>query len=158
MAVDSDADAESLVRDLRRIGYRIVALVEHAPTGRLATVRIQLPGSRSPDADADLLFASSGIETEVVARAERLTVIGAEIPVAQLGHLVALKTLSHDEVRRPQDRLDIQALLSTATDLDLALAREAVATIERRGFNRGRSLSADLESFIAAARTHDSKR
>jgi len=42
----------------------------------------------------DLLFASSGIEPEITAAAEVLTVArGLRMPVARTGHLIALKLL-----------------------------------------------------------------
>ena len=71
VAVANDAEAEALVRTLRTFDYRIESVVEQEAVGRLATVRIV----RSPTPRAtvvDLLFASSGIETEVVTEAEVL--------------------------------------------------------------------------------------
>ena len=66
VAVASDTEAEALIRRLRAGGYEVTALVEQEAVGRLATVRLAVPG----DAEGpviDLLFASSGIEREVVA-------------------------------------------------------------------------------------------
>jgi hypothetical protein len=52
----------------------------------------------------DLLFASSGIESEVVGDAEPLELLpGLRIGVARTGHLTALKVLARDDVNRPQD-------------------------------------------------------
>ena len=50
-----------------------------------------------------LLFASSGIEPEVVAEAEPIELLpNLTIGVARTGHLIALKVLSRDDVRRPR--------------------------------------------------------
>ena len=62
--VTDDADAEQLVLELRQSGYRAVASVEHETKRRLSTVRL-LGGD---GVKVDLLFASSGIEHEIVAR------------------------------------------------------------------------------------------
>jgi hypothetical protein len=52
----------------------------------------------------DLPFASSGIEREVVADAEPIELLrNVMIGVARTGHLIALKVLPRDDVRRPQD-------------------------------------------------------
>lgn len=66
VAVASDAEAEALVRSLRVRGYAIEAVVEQQTVGRLATARVTR--SAVPmDPVIDLLFASSGIECEIVA-------------------------------------------------------------------------------------------
>jgi len=90
----------------------------------------------------DLLFASCGIEVEIVAMAED-TALAPEltVPVAQTGHLIAMKLLS-DAPRRPQDRVDLVRLFQESTAADLAVAAEAVALIQSRGFARGRDLGA----------------
>jgi len=50
----------------------------------------------------DLLFASSGIEPEVVADAEPIELLpDLTMGVARTGHLLALKVLSRDDVSRP---------------------------------------------------------
>jgi hypothetical protein len=71
----------------------------------------------------DLLFASSGIETEIVREAEWLEVLpGLTMPVARTGHLVALKLLSVNEIDRPQDVIDLRALMRGMTDDEVARA------------------------------------
>ncbi len=60
---------------------------------------------------------------------------------------MALELLSAGESRL-QDHADLRALLAVAAPDDLAQARDAVATIVARSFNRGRSLSQDLEALI----------
>ena len=54
------------------------------------------------------------------------------MPVASIGHLIALKTLA----ARHQDLTDLGYLISVATDADLDEARASAAMIEERGFNR----------------------
>jgi len=85
VAVTSDAEAEGLMRELRQRGYRDTAVLEQEATDRIATVRLSL--SAEPNLPVvDLLFASSGIEPEVVAAAEPLTALpGLIIPVARRG-------------------------------------------------------------------------
>jgi len=74
-------------------------VVEQTTLGRLATARLR---SRvAGGIIVDLLFASSGIESEIAAGAEVLAVArGLRLPVARTGHLIALKLLSHDADRR----------------------------------------------------------
>jgi nucleotidyltransferase AbiEii toxin of type IV toxin-antitoxin system len=98
---------------------------------------------------ADLLFASSGIEPEVVAAADRIEVVpGFTVPVARLGHLIALKVLARDDRTRPQDRVDLAALLTQADAAALGEAREALTLVARRGFQRGRDLLAGLDAAL----------
>ena len=150
VALDSDAEAQSLVHGLRVLGYGIGAIVEQEAVGRLATVRL----TRSPAPEApvvDLLFASSGIEAEVVAEAEPIEVLPhLTLPVATTGHLIALKVLSRDDVSRPQDLVDIRTLLAAASAEDLELARHALGLIATRGYDRRRDLLADMNSLLGA--------
>ncbi|MGH7314390.1 MAG: nucleotidyl transferase AbiEii/AbiGii toxin family protein [Candidatus Rokuibacteriota bacterium] len=150
IAVDSDADAERLVRDLQERRYRVQAIVEQVATHRLATARFVPAGEDEAGVVVDALFASSGIEAEVVAAADQLDVLpGLRAPVATTGHLIALKVLARDDRTRPQDRVDLVALVAAAAPTDLAQARQAIALIEQRGFHRGKSLAAELEHFLA---------
>jgi hypothetical protein len=71
------------------------------------------------------------------------------VPVARVGHLIALKVLARDDRTRPQDRVDLAALLRRAGDAALAEARESLALVTRRGFQRGRDLPAALDAAIA---------
>ncbi|MFV1958836.1 MAG: nucleotidyl transferase AbiEii/AbiGii toxin family protein, partial [Planctomycetota bacterium] len=90
--------------------------------------------------------ASSGIEKEVVAGAERMEVFdGLSAPVASVVALIALKVLARDDRRRPQDRVDLAALLAKASAPDLAAARDLLSRIEERGFARTRDLRAALD-------------
>lgn len=62
-----------------------------------------------------------------------------------LSHLIALKVLSRDDKTRPQDRVDLAALLSRATDDDLAEARALLQLITTRGYHRDIDLLAALD-------------
>ena len=151
--VADDQDAERLVLALQSRGYRVLSVMEQEAARRLATVRLAPPGETGRGVVVDLLFASSGVEPEVVAAAELLEVLpGLRVPVARLGHLLALKVLSRDDQTRPQDRADIAALLSNADASALELAREALRLEMGQGFNRGRNLLADLDSLLAPSR------
>lgn len=150
VSVSGDAEAEALVRDQRADGYVVLATVEHAATARLATVRLQPPGEQAGGVVVDLLFASSGIEPELVAASERIPFTGTmELPVATVGHLIAAKLLAEDDSQRAQDRVDLRALAAVASVADLDEAREAVGLISDRGYDRGRDLRAALAALIA---------
>jgi len=150
VALADDAEAEALIHNLRNRGYGIGAVVEQDAVGRLATVRL----TRSSEVQApviDLLFASSGIETEVVAEAEPIELLpNLTIGVARTGHLIALKILSRDDVSRPQDIVDLRALLRVASSAELARARESLGLIAARGYHRGRDLMSEMNTFLSA--------
>ena len=149
VALDTDAEAEALVHELQLKGYVVLTIIEQEAVGCLATVRLQPPGESGSGLVLDLLFASSGVEREVVESAEMLEVLPElTIPVARTGHLIALKVLSRDDRTRPQDVADLRALLSRATADELALARTALGLIESRGFHRERQLRPMLEELI----------
>jgi hypothetical protein len=150
LAVDvaSDAEAEALITRLRAYGYFIEAVVEQSALGRLATVRL----IRSKEARApvvDLLFASSGIEPEIVTEAEPIELLpGLTMNVARVAHLIALKVLSRDDVTRPQDLVDLRALQHVASPNELQCARDSVALITARGYHRGRDLAAEMKRLF----------
>jgi predicted nucleotidyltransferase len=148
VAVNDDADSESLVRQLISDGYRPLASVEQDETGRLATMRLAWQLRDDGDVVVDLLFASSGIEPDIAQAAERIEVVaGLTLPIATTGHLIALKLLARDDTTRPQDSADLRSLRAVATPADLAAARTAARLITERGFNRGRDLTAALEAL-----------
>jgi predicted nucleotidyltransferase len=145
VVVTDDADAEALIYALQSSGYRVLMVMEQRGTKRLSTVRLVLASGHVHGVVLDLLFASSGIEHEVVARAERLAILPSlEVPVARIGHLIALKVLARDDRNRPQDWDDIRALLAEATADDVNEARAALELIETRGFHRDKQL---LDAF-----------
>lgn len=150
VALANDAEAEALVHSLRARDYGIEAVVEQEAVGRLATVRLTL--SHVAQAPViDLLFASSGIEPEIVADAEPLDLLPSlRIGVARTGHLIALKILSRDDVTRPQDLVDLRALLRIAADAELVRARQALTLIAARGYDRGRDLMTEMTSVVSS--------
>jgi hypothetical protein len=78
-------------------------VLEQEHTGRLATVRVATPGS-SGGTVVDLLFASSGVETEIAERAESFELFpGLVVPVSTRGDLIAMKVLSRDDATRLSD-------------------------------------------------------
>jgi len=147
VSVGGDQDAERLVRDLQARGYESIELVEQEATKRLATARLVRREGHA--ILIDVLFASSGIEREIVGAARTTEVFpGVHVPVASRGHLIALKLLARDDRLRPQDYDDLLALLRNANDADLSEARGAVALIAERGFQRGRDLQGSLDDLL----------
>lgn len=144
-----DRAAEAVVVDLGARGWRPVAAVEQDAVGRLATVRLMPEDSSRQGSVLDVLFASSGIEGEIVAASERLEILpGLVAPIARLGHLVALKLLARDDERRPQDAVNLRTLRRGLDDIERQVAREAVALIRDRGYARDRDLPRDLERLL----------
>ena len=146
-----DVAAESLIADLVTAGYILKLSLEQQALGRLAAVRLLPPGQHEESVVVDLLFASSGIEPEICGAAERLEIApGLTIPVARAGHLLAMKVLALAP-DRPQDGIDLRALMSVLTDEERRRAIEAVARIEEQGANRGKALGVELERYIGGA-------
>ena len=144
VAVADDEAAEQLVYGLRSEGFEAVASVEHGERERLSTVRLLSPLG----VKVDLIFASCGIEAEVVERATLIDVPGTgPLPVACVEELVAMKTLSMTQ-RRLQDRIDAQRLLEHTEGLDLERVRANLALIHQRGYDRGEDLEAKLASLL----------
>lgn len=150
MATATDGESEALVLTLQQRGYRVLAVLEHE-NGRMSTVRLLPPGGSEDGVVVDLLFASSGIEPEIVAEAELIEVLpGVVLPVARVGHLLALKLLSVDD-RRPKDAQDLLALIVEAGPDERARCVKANGLITERGYNRGRDLDAALAALVARA-------
>src|SRR5450432_4075185 len=140
VAVVDDAEAEGLVYTLGNQGYTAVATVEHETRHRLSTVRLMSP----PGVKVDLLFASSGLEAEIVDRATPIDFEGAgSVPVANAEELLEMKVLSMTDTRL-QDRIDAQRLLQFTPELDLSRVREHLARITDRGYAREQDLEAKL--------------
>ena len=146
VAVPDDATAKARVGELTAARYRLRESIVHDQTGRLATVRLLSPVA-GEDVAVDLFFASSGVEAEVVGAAELLEVPpGLTIPVARIGHLVAVKLWRASAKR---DR-DLRALIERAEAEDLEDARGLIASITGRGYHRGRDLGAALDSWLGS--------
>jgi predicted nucleotidyltransferase len=149
VAVADDREAERLIFRLQGLGYQVIGSLEQEVTGRLATIRLTPPLETTATVILDLLFASSGIEREVVANATAVEVFpGIVLPVASTGDLIALKLLARDDRHRPQDSDDLRALLREATDADIERVRESVKLLTQRGYHRDRDLVTDLERFL----------
>ena len=153
LAVADDDEAERIVASFLQSGYRVLSILEQTATGRMATVRL-LPHGAPPDgAILDLLFASCGIEPEVVAAATPTALYrGLTAPVAQIGHLIALKVLSRNDDTRPQDTVDLRALIVEATADDLELARASLDLITERGYNRDKDLQVEYAGLLTRFR------
>jgi predicted nucleotidyltransferase len=153
LSVNDDREAERIVSTFLRSGHQVLSLLEQTATGRFATVRLIPPGEVEGGAILDLMFASCGIEPEVVAAATPVELYpNLWVPVATIGHLIALKVLSRNDDTRPQDIIDLRALIVEATEDDLAMARDGLALIAERGYDRGKALQADLDSLLVRFR------
>ena len=146
IALQNDTQAEALVHSLTKLGFRIDALVEQEAQQRLAMTRL----ITSDDTSIDLLIASSGIEAEVVAAAEQLEVVKQIIlPVARVGHLIALKLLSVAPGRET-DHSDLRNLAHVADEVEWQWAHDAVRLVVERGYSRDRDLESDLQKLRRA--------
>lgn len=148
VAVENDAEAERAVQSITGSGYFVDTVLEQSAVDRLSTVRMVPFGDK--EMFVDLLFASSGIEPEVVSSATNAEIApGLIVPVATVPSLIALKVLSANWQRRPQDVLDLQQLISSATDSEIEESRRLLLLIEERGYNRNKDLQAELTRYIA---------
>lgn len=142
--VENDADAEGLIFGLKTAGYKAVAIVEHEQRHRLSTIRLMSPSQ----VKVDLLFASCGIESEIVNRATMVPLPQAgDVPVAEAEELLAMKVLSMTE-RRLQDRIDATQLIANNPALDLVRVRENLRAIRERGYDRGEDLDGKLAALL----------
>lgn len=150
ISVAGDHEAEEAVLNLRARSYQIHSALEHV-IGRMSTVRLLAPGTARPKILVDLLFASSGIENEIVALAEPFEVVpDLTVPVARVGHLLALKVLAA-RPERPRDVEDALQLLRVASVEELNLARESLDLIAQRGYDRGKDLHLELDKLVDLA-------
>lgn len=152
VAVGGDREAERVTADFQARGYTLDSVLEHLHSGRLATVRLLAPGQRPGGYIVDLLFASSGVEPEIVAMAESLEVLpGLDVPVATVGHLLALKVLAS----RAKDLDDIERLMNVATAVDLETARETLTLIVERGYARDKDVQTSFAEILASYSPND---
>lgn len=149
VASAGDRETEAVAVALQRAGHRLLQVFEHRTKGMITTLRFGWPDAAGDGADLDLLFAVCGIEADIVAAAEPVS-LGAEtpVPVARLHHLIAMKLVSESDLR-DQDRGDLRELLAVASAEDLAAARHAIGRITERGFHRGKDLAAVLDRELA---------
>ena len=143
VAVADDDEAQAHIRALMQTGYEVTATVEQQAVDRLAMVRLVDTTGTS----IDVLLASSGIEHEIVTAAEQVEVVpGAVLPVARVGHLIAMKLLSVAPGRET-DAADLRHLAAVADGDEWLRAQDAVEAIVVRGYGRGRDLVGDLEAL-----------
>lgn len=146
VAVEDDAEAERVVNAIKQAGYLVDAFLEQTAANRLSTVRLVPVGDC--EMFVDLLFASSGIEAEVVSSATNAEMTtGINTLVATIPSLIALKVLSAGP-KRMQDIVDLQHLFEVASPPDIAEARKLLNLITERGFNRNKDLLRDLDGYL----------
>ena len=148
-----EAEKERLfIQQLLALGYGNETVLMHlSPTHRLG-VRLQIRGTGDV-LPLDLLFSSSGIESEIVAYAEQIEVFpGLLIPVACRGHLIAMKVLSQNDSDRLRDRDDLRRLLAAAQSEDIQIASDALSLMAKRGFQRNKDLKVEFEQALKAAK------
>jgi hypothetical protein len=114
----------------------VIATVEQEATRRLATARL-----RHPDGVVcNLILATCGIESEVVASAERVELFpGKWVTTATAESMVAMKILSA-AAKRPRDLGDLQAMLRANPTLDESRVSSLLDAITARGYSRGQDL------------------
>jgi hypothetical protein len=89
----------------------------------------------------DLLSTSSGIEREVVASAQEIEILPSlHVPVASREHLIAMKVISENDSDPIKDRMDLQGLMSSASEKELNEAKIALILAAERGFDRAKDL------------------
>lgn len=121
IVVRDDSEAESILHSLQTKRFLLGDVLEQTYTKRLAGVRLHRQGVRH--VPIDLIFALSGVESEIVAGSQNLEVLpDVMLPVARLGHLIVLKLLSQGEDRL-QDGVDLQNLAQDCSPTELEAAR-----------------------------------
>lgn len=146
--VESDSEAEKVVRALQHLGFHPVTCMENKTHNLISTVR--LLSDKYPGVFLDLLFSTSGIENEVVNSSDIIEILpGLQVRVASLSSLVAMKVLLCTNGKRKQDLLDLDILIADSTAEDLEESRRFIALIESRGFNRGRDLHAIFNKLLS---------
>lgn len=144
--VKSDEEAEMLIRALQVIGFAPVELLQRREGGAISTVRLM--SGEFPGIYLDLLFSACGIEREIVQGATKIEILaGLEVPVASLPSLIAMKTLSSGNKKRRQDLLDLEHLISDASESELAEAEKLVKLTVSRGFGGGQICSKFLKTL-----------
>jgi hypothetical protein len=112
--------------------------------------RVFIPPSREASIPLDILVTACGIEKNIVASATTIEILpGLSLPVASLGHLIAMKVLSQNSFDRLQDRVDLLALLRNATEQDRIVVERSLKEIVDRGFASGRNLVEELHEIEA---------
>jgi len=145
ISVSGDEQAERLKDLLLSRGYTNPQVLMHTNPTRRMGWRVFIPPSREASIPLDILATACGVEKDVVACATTIEILpGLSLPVASLGHLIAMKVLSQNRFDRLQDRVDIMALLRSATEQDRSNAEVALRAISKLELAGGRDLVAEL--------------
>ena len=151
IAVSGDAEAESVIRELKLIGFNPVTLLEHKVHKVISTVR--LLSDEFPGVYLDILFSTTGIEHEIVKSSEEIEILdGISLKVASISSLIAMKVLSCTNEKRRQDLLDLDNLINSATRIEIDESMRLVRLIVERGFNHGKNLE---EVFLKLLRENE---
>jgi hypothetical protein len=148
VAVDNDEQAERILFELGQHGYRVITTVEHDAVHRLATARSIDPRG----VVCDLVFATSGIEREVVASAQRIELFpDLQVLTASVEGLLAMKVLSAAP-ERPRDMGDIQAIVRANPAFDERQVLSLLNRIEVSGYGRDQALATKWQMLKAQLR------
>lgn len=130
----SDRSTATLADALRARGH----WVKYLPHEILREILVVLPRveESGPLGVVDLLPWACGFEHEIVASANLRVVHHVPLPVASIGHLLAVKLKAMQDVQRARDQTHLCALLSLATQVDREVARDALMLSFERGFLR----------------------
>ena len=154
ISVQSDIEAERVVKQLLQQGFVVESLLENKTTKRLGTAR--LASTKFPGVLIDLLFAASGIENEVVNAATPIEIFpGLVTNVATISSLIAMKLLSANDSTRITDIGDLYSLIKEASQNDLFEAKDNARLIMSRGFNRKKDLVSYLDELIEHLNSSD---
>lgn len=149
ISVSDDTEAESVIRALIGTGYQQYQILDHKETGRLATARLYtFVGENNYEIICDLLFSSCGIEKEITESATVCEILpGISTPIARPAHLIAMKLVSFDPIRRPQDGQDIVELLKLIKEEEREEILQAIDKIQTLSCNRGKDLREVFKDF-----------
>lgn len=150
VSVSDEAQANRLKESLLSRGYTNPQVLMHTTPTRRMGWRVFIPSSRESSIPLDILVAACGIEKEIVAGATTIEILpGLSLPVASIGHLIAMKVLSQNRFERLQDRVDLMALLRSATEQDRTTVERSLGEIMQRGLAGGRDLLTELRDLEA---------
>ena len=108
-----------------------------------------MPTSKGEDIAVDLLHRACGVEEQIVDQAVTLEILPKVfLPVASIGHLIAMKIVSHNDITRMQDQIDLRALIAVAHPGDIASAKSALVEISRGEGFAGRDFVRELASLL----------
>jgi hypothetical protein len=149
VVVRSDDDFEVLKSFLASRGYHSASALMHTePTYKMGW-RLLMPTSKGEDIAVDLLHRACGVEEQIVDQAVTLEILPKVfLPVASIGHLIAMKIVSHNDITRMQDQIDLRALIAVAHPGDIASAKSALVEISRGEGFAGRDFVRELASLL----------